>query len=172
MVVDVNYQGSATNTLVISQAFAAVTLGSLSQTHDGTPKCATVSTTPPGLLVILTYDGSTNCPSAVGSYTVIGTINDANYQGSATNTLVIQPVLPFLTQQPQSQSVPAGTNVTFSVVAGGTPPLAYQWRKDGDAIGGATNSSHSIATVPAGTRAALMWSLPAHTAAPPAAWPR
>ena len=97
------------------KAVAAVTLGSLSQTHDGTPKCATVSTTPPGLLVILTYDGSANCPSAVGSYTVVGTINDANYQGSATNTLVIQPVLPFLTQQPQSQSVLAGTNVTFSV---------------------------------------------------------
>jgi len=29
------------------------------------------------------------CADNVGSYTVIGTINDANYQGSATNTLVI-----------------------------------------------------------------------------------
>ena len=28
-------------------------------------------------------------PTSAGSYTVIGTINDANYQGSTTNTLVI-----------------------------------------------------------------------------------
>ena len=36
-----------------------------------------------------TYNGSATAPTNAGSYTVIGTINDANYQGSATNTLVI-----------------------------------------------------------------------------------
>jgi hypothetical protein len=30
-----------------------------------------------------------SAPTNAGSYTVVGTINDANYQGSATNTLVI-----------------------------------------------------------------------------------
>lgn len=146
-VADANYEGSATSTLVIGKAVAAVTLGDLNQPHDGTPKCATVSTTPSGLLATLTYDGSADCPSAVASYTVVGTINAANYQGSATNTLVIQPALPFFTQQPQSQTALVGTNVTFSAVAGGTPPLAYQWRKDGTPIGGATNPSFSIAPV-------------------------
>lgn len=147
MVADANYLGSATNTLVISKAWATVTLGGLSQAHDGTPKCAAVATMPPGLLAILTYDGSANCPSAVASYTVVGTINDANYQGWATNTLVIQPVLPFFTQQPQSQSALAGSNVTFSVAAGGTPPLAYQWRKDAIIILDATNSSYTLSGV-------------------------
>ena len=41
------------------------------------------------MTVNLTYNGSANAPTNAGSYTVIGTINDANYQGSATNTLVI-----------------------------------------------------------------------------------
>ncbi len=86
---DANYQGSATNTLVIGQASGAITLGSLSQTYTGTAKPATASTTPSGLTVTLTYNGSVNAPTSAGSYTVIGTINDANYQGSATNTLVI-----------------------------------------------------------------------------------
>ena len=86
---DANYQGSATNTLVISQATGAVTLGNLSQTYDGTAKAATAGTTPSGLTVALTYNGSANAPTNAGNYTVIGTINDANYQGSATNTLVI-----------------------------------------------------------------------------------
>ena len=88
---DANYQGSATNTLVISPATGVVTLGSLNQTYDGTAKLATAGTTPSGLAVVLTYNGSANAPTNAGSYTVIGTINDANYQGSATNTLVISP---------------------------------------------------------------------------------
>ena len=36
-----------------------------------------------------TYNGSATVPTAAGSYTVVATINDANYQGSATGTLVI-----------------------------------------------------------------------------------
>jgi hypothetical protein len=35
------------------------------------------------------YNSSATVPTSAGSYTVIGTINDANYSGSATNTLVI-----------------------------------------------------------------------------------
>jgi hypothetical protein len=86
---DANYQGSTTNTLVIAQASGEIVLGSLSQTYDGTAKAATATTTPTGLAVTFTYNGSANAPTNAGSYTVIGTINDANYQGSATNTLVI-----------------------------------------------------------------------------------
>ncbi|MGD0209157.1 MAG: MBG domain-containing protein, partial [Verrucomicrobiota bacterium] len=88
-ITDANYQGSATNTLVIAQASGSVTLGSLNQTYTGTAKPATVTTTPTGLAVSFTYNGSANVPTNAGSYTVIGTITDANYQGSATNTLVI-----------------------------------------------------------------------------------
>jgi hypothetical protein len=86
---DANYQGSATNTLVISQASGTVALGSLNQTYDGSAKAAAAITTPSGLAVSFTYNGSATVPTSAGSYTVIGTINDANYQGSATNTLVI-----------------------------------------------------------------------------------
>jgi hypothetical protein len=66
-----------------------VTLGNLSQTYNGTARSATATTTPTNLTVNITYNGSANAPTNAGSYTVIGTISDANYQGSATNTLVI-----------------------------------------------------------------------------------
>jgi len=89
LVNDANYVGSATNTLVIGKATANVDLDNLSQTYDGTAKSATAITTPPGLQVDLTYDGAANAPTNVGSYTVIGTVNDANYSGSATDALVI-----------------------------------------------------------------------------------
>jgi hypothetical protein len=42
-----------------------------------------------GLAVAFTYNGSSTAPTAVGSYTVVGTIGNASYMGSATGTLVI-----------------------------------------------------------------------------------
>ncbi|MDB6067603.1 MAG: Fibronectin type domain protein [Pedosphaera sp.] len=83
------YVGSATNNLVIAKAAATVALGSLSQTYDGTAKSATAITTPPGLAVSFTYDGSPSAPINVGTYAVIGTVVDNNYFGAATNNLVI-----------------------------------------------------------------------------------
>jgi hypothetical protein len=35
-----------------------------------------------------------------------------------------------ITAQPQSQTIPLGSNVTFSVTVSGTAPLTYQWQRD------------------------------------------
>jgi len=83
------YEGSATGMLVVSKGAATVTLGNLSQIHDGTAKGATATTVPPGLAVNFTYNGSPNPPIGPGSYVVVGTIDDPNYQGSTTGTLII-----------------------------------------------------------------------------------
>ena len=87
---DANYQGTATNTLVINKAVGSISLGSLNQTYNGAAKPATATTIPAGLAVTFTYNGSATVPTAAGAYTVVGTINDANYQGSATGSLVIE----------------------------------------------------------------------------------
>ena len=71
------------------QGHAIVTLGSLSQTYNGTARSVTVTTAPTNLTVKVTYNGSANAPTNAGSYTVIGTVKDPNYQGAATNTLVV-----------------------------------------------------------------------------------
>jgi mucin-19 len=52
-----------------------------------------------------------------------------------------------ITSQPPSQRVFPGASATFSVTAAGTPPLSYQWRKNGVAISGGTASSYTIASV-------------------------
>jgi hypothetical protein len=88
---EVNYAGSATGTLVIAKAGATVTLDNLAHTYDGTPKAATATTTPAGLTVNLTYDGSPAAPTDADSYVLAATINEVNYAGSATGTLVIRP---------------------------------------------------------------------------------
>ncbi len=51
---------------------------------------------------------------------------------------------PVILQQPQSQTVVAGTNVTFDVVVSSLSALNYQWRFNGGDIPGATGSSYSI----------------------------
>ncbi|HUJ18768.1 MAG TPA: Ig-like domain-containing protein, partial [Nitrospirota bacterium] len=86
---DPTYQGSASGTLVISKATATVTLGSLNQTYDGTQKSASATTNPVGLSVTFTYNGLPTAPAVAGNYNVVGTVNDANYQGSAIGTLAI-----------------------------------------------------------------------------------
>ena len=54
-----------------------------------------------------------------------------------------QPTAPSITAQPANASVNVGATATFSVTATGTAPLAYQWRKNGVAIVGATSASYS-----------------------------
>ncbi|MDL1861204.1 hypothetical protein FBR04_09265 [Betaproteobacteria bacterium PRO7] len=51
---------------------------------------------------------------------------------------------PVITQQPQDASVVEGQTATFSVIALGTPPFAYQWQRSDD--GGATFADIAGAT--------------------------
>jgi MBG domain-containing protein len=66
-----------------------VILLNLAQTYDGAPKRAGAVTAPAGLDVSFTYDGSSTAPTKAGRYIVVGTVNDANYEGSATGVLTI-----------------------------------------------------------------------------------
>jgi endonuclease/exonuclease/phosphatase family metal-dependent hydrolase len=54
---------------------------------------------------------------------------------------------PAITTHPVSQTNSVGANVTHSVVATGTAPLAYQWRFFGTNLGGATATSYSLTNI-------------------------
>ena len=82
----VNYN-TATKTVYINvlKATATVSLSNLTQTYTGSPLTPTASTTPGGLAIVWTNAPKTD----VGSYSVIATINDTNYQGSVSATFII-----------------------------------------------------------------------------------
>jgi hypothetical protein len=61
---------------------------------------------------------------------------------------------PAFTTQPTSQTVTLGQTATFSVVATGTAPLAYQWQKNNTNISGATSASYTTPATVAGDNAA------------------
>ncbi|MBL9186612.1 MAG: immunoglobulin domain-containing protein [Opitutaceae bacterium] len=133
-ITDPNYSGSAAGTLTIDRSVATVVLANLSQTYDGTPRIATATTTPDGLAVNLTYDGSTTAPTNAGSYAVAASIADANYRGSTVGTLVVAPAvatiaLSGLTQaydglpKPVTTSTtPAGLAVSITYDGKAAPP--------------------------------------------------
>ena len=69
---------------------ATITLGNLTQTYNGTPRVATATTDPPGLAYEITYDGVSTAPTNAGSYAVLASISDPNYQGGDSGTLIVE----------------------------------------------------------------------------------
>ena len=125
---------SASTTIAVNKATATVSLSNLSQIYNGLPRSAMATTNPAGLATTLTYNGSVSAPVNVGTYTVVATVNDANYAGAASGTLTISQatatvILSDLTQAydgtPKSVTVttnPAGLTVNVTYNGSATPP--------------------------------------------------
>lgn len=54
---------------------------------------------------------------------------------------------PSIVTNPQSLTVTAGSNATFTVTAAGTAPLSYQWRRNGSPLPGMTEATLYVANV-------------------------
>jgi hypothetical protein len=86
-------------------------------------------------------------PGQAGTYSVVVT----NVAGNVTssNAVLTVNVPPIITQQPQSQTVFQGTNVTFSVTVStnSTPPLSYKWYFNSSVLANATNATLTLTGV-------------------------
>ncbi len=116
-----NYTASGHATATIAKAAATLTLGGLSASYDGQPHAVTVTTEPPDLSVTVTYDAATTAPTNAGSYDVVATVDDPNYQGSRNATLVIAQAATTLTlSSPCMRTFVAGQPFTLvATLAGG-----------------------------------------------------
>src|SRR5262245_38033545 len=76
--------------ITVLKANASITFSDLTAFYAGAPRAATATTAPAGLAVILTYNGKPVPPIYPGAYTVVATIDDPNYAGSATGMLEIE----------------------------------------------------------------------------------
>ena len=92
-----------------------------------------------------TYTTPTETTSNSGAQFTVAVSNAAGtvISNAATLTVTSTPVAPSITTQPSNRTIFDGQTATFSVVANGTAPLSYQWRKNGAAISGATSSSYT-----------------------------
>jgi len=83
------------------------------------------------------------------------TVTVSNPGGSVTSaaavlTVTSAPVAPGIVTPPAPATVNAGQTATFSVVASGSAPLAYQWLRNGAAVVGATAASYTTPATVAG----------------------
>lgn len=94
-----------------------------------------------------TYTRSNVTAIAAGTYLVV--ITNAAGSVASSNAVLTVMVPPAISQHPQSQTVRAGSNITFTVLASGSSPLAYQWSMNGSLLPGATTSSMTLTNVQA-----------------------
>ncbi len=129
------------------KATSTVSLGSLNAVYDGTGKAATAETNPAGLTVIITYNGSSTLPVAVGSYMVVATISDVNYQGSATGTMNIAKADQAIT----FATIPSKTygDSSFVLTATANSRLEVSYSSSNQAV--ATVSGNTVTILGAGT---------------------
>ena len=82
-----------------------------------------------------------------GIYTVQVANDFGSASASATLTVTNPPsgTAPSITTHPESQTVDAGTNVTLTAAAIGSPPLLWQWFFNGAPIADATNAALDLA---------------------------
>jgi uncharacterized repeat protein (TIGR01451 family) len=95
-------------------------------------------------------------PAAAGRLTNSARVSTVSIDVVNANNLasvVTDAVLPpSILAQPQSRTVTNGANALFSVSAGGTAPLSYQWQYNGIDWPGATNSSLTVSNAPYAAR--------------------
>jgi hypothetical protein len=140
-----------TQTFAIARAAATVQLGNLTATYDGTSKTVTATTTPNNLAVGITYNGSATAPVNAGSYAVVATIQDVNYQGSANGTLTINPATTSVALSSSANPSVFGQSVSFTAVVSGPggPPTGTVTFYDGATTlgtGSLTNGAASFTT--------------------------
>jgi MBG domain/Bacterial Ig-like domain (group 3) len=153
-----NNSGTASGTLVIAKAPATVTLGGLSQAYTGSPLAATAATTPTGLIVGLKYIGvngttygpSSTPPTSAGSYTVVGTVSNANYSGAASGTMVIGQLASATSVTSSANPVLAQTALTFTATVSaqlGTPSGTVTFLDGTTPLGQATLTGHTATLI-------------------------
>ena len=117
---------------------------------DGLTECGFWSNGIPAVIIVPDYtsgfaQGTFSSPvkkgDKVGWY-MFQEDDDIQVDWQITNFSAPQPSgLPLITVQPTNQTAMAGSTVTFSVTAIGTPPLTYQWSFDGTNLANATDPS-------------------------------
>lgn len=71
----------------------------------------------------------------------------AGLNGAPLTEAIVGALPPAIGTPPRSLTVTEGEGAAFSVIAGGTPELSYQWRKNGMDLPGATNTALALSNL-------------------------
>jgi hypothetical protein len=128
-----------TATFTVTAAGAATLTYQWKRNGVDVPGATSSSYTTPALSV-----GDSGTRYSVSVTNSLGTIT------SSAATVTVVPVTPVIVSGPQSISIVEGQTATFAVIATGAATLTYQWKRNGDDIGGATSSSYTTPALSVG----------------------
>ncbi|MDA1340725.1 MAG: S8 family serine peptidase [Verrucomicrobia bacterium] len=103
----------------VPKTAASITLAGLNQTYNGSAQSVSITTSPPGLSYTVTYDGTSSAPTNAGTYNVVATITDPNYEGSSTSTLIVAKAPTSVSIAPTASSIRLGQTLADSSLNGG-----------------------------------------------------
>jgi hypothetical protein len=130
--------------LTVNKAPATIILGDLNTIYDGTIKSVSATTIPAGLAVTFTYNGLGTAPTDAGTYPIVATVDNANYEGSVTATLTV---------------AKADQTITFTALPGkmfGDPSFVLSAATSSGLGISYTSSNTSVATVNSGGTVTLV----------------
>jgi hypothetical protein len=107
-----------------------------------------VSALQAGFYSVVVKNSLGSATSSSASLTVVTTLSTTLDGILTTTTVTTKP--PAITTQPTDRTVMAGTPTTFRVSASASPSPKYQWRRNGVAIEGATDSTYVISNTKTG----------------------
>lgn len=112
-------------------------------TSSRTPATFAATGLPPGLSLTSGTGVIAGSPTTVGRYPVSVTVTSGAFSSTSSITIQIRPAAstPVILIQPQGYTTTLGQMMSLFVDADGTPPLSFQWRKNGNPISGATGMS-------------------------------
>jgi len=144
-------RGDASNqtVTVTGPVSTTFTFSNLSHAYDGSVKSATVSPNPSNA----TYTADLTKGPSAGSYTVTATAT-GSFAGSGSATLVIAAPQATLSVSPQTSSLTAGQDLTFTA-SGGSGTGHYVW--GGDASGTTSGPSKTVTFNTAGARTVTVY---------------
>ncbi len=129
-------------------ANVVVSLGSRSGTTNSSGQYVITGNVNGSYTLSATLAGYSIVPSNFSNPVVV---NGANVTGQNFLATLGSGIAPLITVQPESQGIPVGEDVTFSVSASGTGPLSYQWLKKINQtdvpIAGATSQTFTISSI-------------------------
>lgn len=92
----------------------------------------------------LTLPAATLADDGARFRVVVGNAGGSVTSGDAL--LTVRPVAPGVTTPPAALTVTEGQSASFSVLATGSAPLAYQWLRNGTPVSGATAATYTLAS--------------------------
>jgi hypothetical protein len=113
--------------LTVTQIPATVSYSNTGVVYNGNPQSVIVTTNPPNISQVTTYNGDTNLPVNANTYSLVTTLTDINYSGSGSGQFIINRAPQTIEISPNPiPDLTIGSSVTMTSTVTSGLPITYE----------------------------------------------